>query len=90
MPDMTTILIEAAGWGGALLCLSAYMLLSSGRVTAQSASFQAMNAIGAAGFVVNTAWHGAIPSVVLNIIWAGTGAHTLWRIAQKKRALRSE
>jgi hypothetical protein len=32
-----------------------------------------MNAVGAAFCMVNTWWHGAIPSMVLNIIWAVIG-----------------
>jgi hypothetical protein len=35
--------------------------------------------VGAAGFVVNTAYHGAIPSMVLNIIWCGIAVVTLAR-----------
>jgi hypothetical protein len=80
------ILIEVAGWVGALLILAAYLLLSMGRVTGQSALYQAMNVVGAAGFIVNGWWHGAIPSASLNVVWMAIGAIALWRIAQKKKA----
>ena len=70
---------EAAGWVGAVLVLAAYLLASSGRLDARSAPFQWLNLIGAAGFVVNTAYHGAIPSMVLNIIWCGIAVFTLLR-----------
>ena len=73
------IAIEAAGWVGAVLVLAAYLLASSGRLDARSAPFQWLNLIGAAGFVVNTAYHGAIPSMVLNIIWCGIAVFTLLR-----------
>jgi hypothetical protein len=79
-----TILIEAAGWGGAVLILAAYLLLSMGRLTGQSALYQAMNVVGAAGFVVNGWWHGAVPSASLNIVWALIGGVALWRIARRK------
>ena len=73
------IAIEAAGWVGAVLVLAAYLLASSGRLDARSAPFQWLNLIGAAGFAVNTAYHGAIPSMVLNIIWCGIAVFTLLR-----------
>ncbi len=42
--------------------------------------FQSMNVAGAAGLVVNSAWHGAVPSTVLNVIWLGVGLATLWTL----------
>jgi hypothetical protein len=74
------------GWGGALLILSAYLLLSIGKVTGQSSLYQGMNVAGAAGFIVNGWWHGAIPSATLNVIWMLIGAVALVRIAGRRRA----
>ena len=74
------------GWLGASLILLAYLLLSLGRVTGQSAIYQGMNVVGAAGFIVNGWWHGAIPSAALNIIWMFIGALTLWRISRRDRS----
>jgi hypothetical protein len=54
-----------------------------GRVTGQSALYQAMNVAGAAGFIVNGWWHGALPSAALNVIWMLIGAVTLWRIRKR-------
>ena len=36
-----------------------------------------MNVVGAAGFIVNGWWHGALPSAALNIIWMMIGAIAL-------------
>jgi hypothetical protein len=83
---MMPILVEIAGWIGALLILAAYLLLSMGKVTGQSALYQAMNVVGAAGFIVNGWWHGAIPSASLNVVWMAIGAIALVRIAQKRKA----
>ncbi|WP_262504360.1 CBU_0592 family membrane protein [Sphingobium sp. KCTC 72723] len=83
------IFVEIVGWTGALLVLGAYLGVSSGRMTGDSAVFQGMNALGAALFVLNTWWHGAIPSMVLNIIWSGIGVAALWRIARHRRTSRS-
>jgi hypothetical protein len=45
------------------------LLLSMGRLTGQSALYQWMNVVGAAGFTINGWWHGALPSAALNVIW---------------------
>jgi hypothetical protein len=74
--------IEATGWGGALLVLGSYIGVSTGRITGQSPAYQWMNVGGAAGIVVNTWWHGAIPSTVLNIIWCAVGLATLWKLSR--------
>ena len=69
--------IEAIGWAGAVTILAAYLLVSSGRLTGQSAAFQWMNVAGAAGFIVNSGWHGAVPSTALNVVWMLIGLATL-------------
>jgi hypothetical protein len=74
------IAVEVAGWAGAALILLAYLLLSSGKLTGQSLVYQGMNVVGAAGFVVNGWWHGALPSACLNILWLLIGAIASWRI----------
>ena len=79
------ILVEIAGWTGASLILGAYLLLSMEKVTGQSPLYQGMNVVGAAGFVVNGWWHGAIPSASLNVVWLAIGAIALWRIRRRKR-----
>ena len=72
-----TFLIEGIGWIGALLVLVAYGLVSTERVSSRSFSYQAMNIGGAVGLVVNSAWNGAIPSAVVNLIWIGIGVYAL-------------
>jgi hypothetical protein len=82
--DLTRWLVEIAGWGGAVLILLAYLLLSAGRLTGQSIVYQGMNVVGAAGFVINGWWHGAMPSAVLNVLWLLIGAIASWRIIRKR------
>ena len=58
-----------------------------GRLTGQSVVYQAMNVAGAAGFIVNGWWHGALPSAVLNVIWMMIGTialSRLWRRGQRQ------
>jgi hypothetical protein len=78
------IAVEIAGWIGAALILGAYALLSAGKVTGRSLSYQAMNVVGAAGFVINGWWHGALPSAALNVLWLLIGAVASWRILKKR------
>jgi hypothetical protein len=79
-----TIAVEIVGWAGAALILLAYLLLSAGRLTGQSLVYQGMNIVGAAGFVINGWWHGALPSASLNVLWLLIGAVASWRILKKR------
>ena len=82
---LDVLLVEIAGWTGAAFILSAYLLLSIGRLTGQSLVYQGMNVAGAAGFIVNGWWHGAIPSAALNVVWMMIGAGALWRIHRRRQ-----
>ena len=86
LPHTTAIIIEIIGWIGAVLVLGAYILVSMGRLSGRSPAFQWMNAAGAAFFVLNTWWHGAIPSMVLNIVWSAIGFVALWQMRRRARA----
>ncbi|MEO5493600.1 MAG: hypothetical protein ABIR08_06200 [Sphingomonas sp.] len=79
---MTTerIIVEIVGWGGMVLILAAYVLLSIGRIDGRSRAYQWMNVVGAACFIVNSGYNGAIPSATLNVAWAAIGLYTLWRV----------
>jgi len=80
------IAVEIAGWAGASLILLGYLLITAGKLTGQSPAYQWMNVAGAAGFIVNGWWHGALPSASLNIVWMMIGAFALWRIAAGRRS----
>lgn len=82
--SLIIIFIEAAGWIGAALILGSYILVSLGRLEGRSRAFQWMNVTGAAGFVVNSGWHGAIPSTALNVVWLGVGLVTLWTLRGRR------
>lgn len=83
--DLARWLVEIAGWGGALLILLAYLLLSAGRLGGQSLAYQAMNVVGAAGFVINGWWHRALPSASLNVLWLMIGLFASIRILERRR-----
>lgn len=71
--------VEIAGWTAALLILGAYGLISSGKLQARSVLYQWMNILGALGFVINSGWNGAWPSVGLNVVWFAIGVYALRR-----------
>ena len=77
---MPLLIVEIVGWAGAVLILAAYVLLTLGKIGPQSVAYQAMNVVGAAGFIVNGWANGALPSATLNIIWMGIGVYALWQI----------
>jgi hypothetical protein len=76
--------IEIIGWVGAALILGAYALLSANRLRAESVTYHLMNILGAAGFVINSGYNGALPSAVMNVIWIGIGVYAL---AQMRRRM---
>ena len=67
--------IEVIGWTGATLILAAYALLSTGKLRAESVTYHLMNILGAAGFVINSGWNGAYPSVFINVVWMAVGLY---------------
>jgi hypothetical protein len=77
--DMKT-LIEVIGWSAAVLILIAYGFLSTGRLEARSVTYQALNVVGSAGFILNSGYNHALPSAVLNVVWLMIGSYALFRI----------
>jgi len=73
------ITIEIIGWTAAAMMLSAYMLLTSGRLSSSSGVYQWLNVLSGAGFIVNSGWNGAYPSAFLNLIWMAIGLYGLFR-----------
>lgn len=76
------ITIEIVGWTAAAMMLSAYMLLTSGRLSSRSSIYQWLNVLSGAGFIVNSGWNGAYPSAFLNLIWMAIGLYGLFRGAR--------
>ena len=82
------IAIEVIGWLAAALILASYVLLSLGKIEPRGYLYQWMNVIGASGFVLNSGYNGALPSAVLNVIWAAMGIFTLWSVWRARQAVR--
>ena len=84
--ERVKLLIEVIGWAGAVLILVAYGLLSAGKLSGRSVSYQVMNVVGATGFVINSGYNGAIPSAALNVIWVGIGVVALVKMRSRRAA----
>ncbi|HYK99951.1 MAG TPA: hypothetical protein VEU78_02070 [Steroidobacteraceae bacterium] len=73
------IAIEIIGWSAAVMMLSAYLLLTAGRLSSSSRIYQWLNVLSGAGFIINSGWNGAYPSASLNLIWMGIGLYGVFR-----------
>ncbi len=62
------------------MILIAYVLLSLEKIEARSVTYQLLNVLGAAGFIINSGMNGALPSAALNVIWMGIGVYALWHM----------
>jgi hypothetical protein len=80
--------IELIGWAAAILILGSYALLSTGRLRAESLTYQLMNVFGAAGFVINSGWNGALPSAAMNVIWMGIGVYAVVQLRRSQEKAR--
>jgi hypothetical protein len=77
------VLVETLGWSGGVLTLTAYWLLSLGKLTARSTLYHLMNVLGAAAFIANCGWNGAFPSVAANAVWMGIGIYALLKLCRE-------
>lgn len=71
--------IEIVGWTSAAMMLSAYVLLTTGRLSSRSVAYQWLNVLAGAGFVVNSGWNGAYPSAFINVLWMAIGLYGVFR-----------
>ncbi|WP_062443541.1 CBU_0592 family membrane protein [Herbidospora daliensis] len=78
--------ITAIGTLGAIALLIAYGLVSTSRMTGDSLAYQAINLGGAAALAINSGYHGAWPSAILNIVWSAIGVLTLSRFIARRAA----
>lgn len=83
---MMKIAVEVIGWAAAAVLLSAYLLLTAGRVTASSRLYQWLNVLAGAGLILNSGWNGAYPSVAINVVWMVIGFYGLIKAAGARRA----
>lgn len=78
------MIYELLGWGGALTILLAYFLVSTRTISPDSKEYQLLNIFGAIGIIINSAIHGAIPSVGLNVVWLSIALYALLKVVKRK------
>ena len=61
--------VEVMGWVASLLIVGSYGLNLWGKLPAQHPIYVWSNIIGGLFFVINTYYHQAYPSMLVNIIW---------------------
>lgn len=67
--DSINIYIETIGWVGSVLIVTAYFLNMYGYWKSTSLLYILFNLTGGLFFVINTFFHQAYPSMIVNIIW---------------------
>ncbi len=70
--------VEIIGWAAAAMMLSAYVLLTMGRLHARSRLYHWLNVLSGLGIIVNSGWNGAYPSVFINVVWAAIGLYGIF------------
>ncbi|MFI5152376.1 MAG: hypothetical protein ACHQET_03525 [Chitinophagales bacterium] len=63
------MIIDSIGWLGSLMVVLAYALNMYKKLAADSVPYYLINIIGSACLIVNTIYHQALPSAVVNIVW---------------------
>ncbi|HET6938506.1 MAG TPA: hypothetical protein VFI19_07875 [Nocardioides sp.] len=81
--DPTVIVINVVGWLGMALLISAYALVTAGKLHGPGLTFQLMNLFGGGFLMVNSAYYGAWPSAALNLVWVVIGLVGLTRARLK-------
>jgi hypothetical protein len=86
---MVETAVAGIGWGAAGLLLTAYLLASVERLAAGGRAFQVLNLVGAIGLTLNSGYHRAWPSALLNSAWIAIGLVVLARRASHASAATS-
>jgi hypothetical protein len=76
----------AIGWIGALLLLTAYLLVSLRRLAGNGVVFQLLNIAGSIGLAVASIAGGVWPSVAVNVVWIAIGIGILVKRAVRRPA----
>ena len=77
-------LIDILGWVGGTEVLIAYIIVAFKIVTAENFYYQLLNLKGAFFLIVNTWYHEAYPSSIVNSIWVGIAIYTMIKFKKAK------
>lgn len=79
------IIIETLGWIASILIVGSYALNLWGKIEANSTLYVWANIIGGFFFVINTYYHEAYPSMMVNIVWVVIAIGLLLKPFLKKK-----
>ncbi len=71
------MLAPVLGWVGTIGTFAVYLMMSRGRLDANSVTYAAVNAVCGLAAGVAAALYGAWPSASASLAWAAVGAYTL-------------
>lgn len=72
-------IVEIIGWIGVIFYVFAYLLLSIGKLRADSYLFHTLNILGAIGLITDAGYYGDQPNLVVNVIWFAIGLFAIVR-----------
>ncbi|MGI9137413.1 MAG: CBU_0592 family membrane protein [Sediminibacterium sp.] len=79
------IFIEVIGWIASLLIVGSYALNITGKLSASSIIYVSANIIGGIFFVINTYYHKAYPSMLVNACWVVIAIYMLSKNGYQKK-----
>lgn len=63
------MVIEILGWLGSVMVILAYALNIYKRISSDSVTYYFLNIAGSSFLIINTLYHNAIPSTMVNVVW---------------------
>ena len=63
------MVIEILGWLGSVLVILAYALNIKKKLDSDSLLYYFLNITGSSLLIINTLYHHAIPSMMVNVVW---------------------
>ena len=63
------MLIEILGWLGSIMVILAFALNIYKRLDSDSVTYYFLNIAGSSLLIINTVYHHAIPSAMVNVVW---------------------
>ena len=82
-----TYFVDILGWVGAFGVLIAYYWSSNNKVGNTMPAilkYQAVNVLGAVGLLANSFYYGAVPSVIVNLIWVAIAVLSLSKFSKEQ------
>ncbi|MFC7643678.1 hypothetical protein ACFQX6_25050 [Streptosporangium lutulentum] len=75
-----SLFVDLLGWIGAGIMLYGYVMVTTSRMAGDGVPYQAINLAGSIALMVNSAYHSAWPSTILNVVWGVVGVVAVTRM----------